>query len=109
VSNLNLAGNSFRREGLSFPCFTGGGRVFTSAHIQSGKRSFVLIDRIHGYALAFGLVALMSTGCNNRSDTDMSYKAAINDHFKAFPVCIWSQPKKFPVQAATSDDAKREV
>jgi hypothetical protein len=68
----------------------------------------VLIDRIHGYALAFGLVALMSTGCNNGSDTDMSYKAAINDHFKAFPVCIWSQPKKFPVQAATSDDAKTE-
>jgi hypothetical protein len=38
----------------------------------------------------------------------MSYKAAINDHFKAYPVCIWSQPKKFPVQAATSDDAKTE-
>jgi hypothetical protein len=26
----------------------------------------------------------------------------------AFPICIWSQPKKFPVQAATSDDAKTE-
>lgn len=38
----------------------------------------------------------------------MCYKPAINDHFKAFPVCIWSQPKKFPVQAATSDDAKTE-
>jgi hypothetical protein len=36
----------------------------------------------------------------------LSYKAAINDHYKAFPVCIWSQAKKFPVQAATSDDAK---
>jgi hypothetical protein len=44
--------------------------------------------------------------CNNGSNTDMSYKAAINDHYKAFPVCIWSQAKKFPVQAATSDDAK---
>jgi hypothetical protein len=38
----------------------------------------------------------------------MSYKAAINNHYKAFPMCIWSQPKKFPVQAATSDDAKTE-
>jgi hypothetical protein len=38
----------------------------------------------------------------------MNYKAAINDHFKASPVCIWPQPKKFPVQAATSDDAKTE-
>jgi hypothetical protein len=61
-----------------------------------------------GYAAVLGLIALMSTACNNGSDTDMSYKAAINDHFKAYPVCIWSQPKKFPVQAATSDDAKTE-
>jgi hypothetical protein len=61
-----------------------------------------------GYAVVLGLIALMSTACNNGSDTDMSYKAAINDHFKALPVCIWSQSKKFPVQAATSDDAKTE-
>jgi hypothetical protein len=64
--------------------------------------------RMTAYAVVLGLVSLMSTACNNGSDTDMSYKAAINDHFKAFPVCIWSQPKKFPVQAATSDDAKTE-
>ena len=68
------------------------------------------IDRIRGYVLLSGLLAslLLSVGCNNGSNTDMSYKAAINDHFKAYPVCIWSQPKKFPVQAATSDDAKTE-
>src|SRR6202020_3592528 len=45
---------------------------------------------------------------NTGSDNDLNYKTAINDHFKAFPICIWSQPKKFPVQAATSDDAKTE-
>lgn len=61
-----------------------------------------------GYAAIVGLIVLMSTACNNGSDTDMSYKAAINDHFKTLPVCIWSQPKKFPVQAATPDDAKIE-
>lgn len=61
-----------------------------------------------GYAAVLGLLALVSTACNNGSDTDISYKAAINDHFKTLPVCIWSQPKKFPVQAATSDDAKTE-
>jgi hypothetical protein len=61
-----------------------------------------------GYTAVLGLIALVSTACNNGSETDMSYKAAINDHFKALPVCIWSQPKKFPVQAATSDDAKTE-
>jgi hypothetical protein len=68
----------------------------------------MLIARKCGYAAASVLIALMFTGCNNGSDTDMSYKAAINEHFKAFPVCLWSQSKKFPVQAATSDDAKTE-
>jgi hypothetical protein len=65
------------------------------------------IDRIN-CALALGFLALTATGCNNGSNTDLSYKAAINDHFKAFPVCIWSQAKKFPVQAATADDSKTE-
>ncbi len=67
-----------------------------------------LIGRTTGYAVVLGLIALVSTACNNGSETDMSYKAAINDHFKAFPICIWPQPKKFPVQAATSDGAKTE-
>jgi hypothetical protein len=61
-----------------------------------------------GCAAVLGLIALVSTACNNGTETDISYKAAINDHFKTLPVCIWSQPKKFPVQAATSDDAKTE-
>ena len=66
------------------------------------------IYRRHVYSIALGLTSLMAMGCNNGSNTDMSYRAAINDHFKAYPVCIWSQAKKFPVQAATSDDAKTE-
>jgi hypothetical protein len=64
--------------------------------------------RIYLSSAVLGLLALFSIACNNGSNTDMSYKAAINDHFKAYPVCIWSQAKKFPVQAATSDDAKTE-
>jgi hypothetical protein len=60
----------------------------------------MLIGRTTGYGVVLSLIALMSTACNNGSETDVSYKAAIN--------CIWSQPKKFPVQAATSDDAKTE-
>jgi hypothetical protein len=58
-------------------------------------------------AVVLGLFGLL-TACNNGGNTDMAYKAAINDHFKAYPTCIWSQAKKFPVQAATSDDAKTE-
>ena len=68
----------------------------------------MVINRIHRCALVLCVFALGITGCNNGSNTDISYKAAINDHFKAFPVCIWSQPKKFPVQAATADDSKTE-
>jgi hypothetical protein len=66
------------------------------------------VGRIHVCSVILALLALFSMGCNNGTNTDMSYKAAINDHFKAYPVCIWSQSKKFPVQAATSDDAKTE-
>lgn len=56
---------------------------------------------------ALGIGSLL-TGCNNGSNSALSYKTAINDHYKAFPTCIWSQPKKFPVQAATADDSKTE-
>jgi len=59
-------------------------------------------------AFAAGVVVLLSAACNNATNTDAAYKAAINDHFKAFPACLWSQPIKFPVQAATSDDAKTQ-
>jgi hypothetical protein len=66
------------------------------------------IDRIHSCALVLGVFMMLTTGCNKADTTDLNYKAAINNHFKAFPACIWSQPKKFPVQAATSDDSKTE-
>ncbi len=67
-----------------------------------------MIHRTRIAALVLGLASLFTTACNNGSNTDAAYKAAINDHFKAFPACIWQEPKKFPVQAATSDDAKTE-
>jgi hypothetical protein len=66
------------------------------------------IDRRRCYALVLSVFALLTTGCNKADNTDLNYKTAINDHFKALPACIWSEPKKFPVQAATSDDAKTE-
>lgn len=49
-----------------------------------------------------------TAGCNNKTQSNSSYKAAINDYYKAHPACLWSQPKKFPVQEATSDDAKTQ-
>src|SRR5579862_5385212 len=68
----------------------------------------MLINRLPCWTSAIGFLLLFTAACNNGGDTDLNYKTAINDHFKAFPSCIWSQPKKFPVQAATSDDAKTE-
>ena len=68
----------------------------------------MLINRVRSCAVVLCLFTLMTTACNNGNNNDTNYKAAINDHFKAVPACIWSQPKKFPVQAATSDDAKTE-
>jgi hypothetical protein len=68
----------------------------------------MLINRVRSCALVVGLLTLTTTGCNKGNNSDLNYKAAINDHFKAFPACIWSQPKKLPVQAATSDDSKTE-
>jgi hypothetical protein len=65
-------------------------------------------SRIRAGALVLGLLALLTGGCNKAADTDLAYRSAINDHFKAYPACLWSQPKKFPVQAATADDAKTE-
>ena len=38
----------------------------------------------------------------------MNYTTAINDYYQAHPACLWSEPKKFPVQAATSDDSKTQ-
>jgi hypothetical protein len=61
------------------------------------------------FARAFTVAALVTfaaAGCNNGTNNDVNYRTAINDHFKAFPACVWSQSKKFPVQAATSDDVK---
>ncbi len=68
----------------------------------------MLTRRTHSLTIALCLVASLNLGCNNGSDNDTNYKTAINDHFKANPTCLWSEPKKFPVQAATSDDAKTE-
>jgi len=52
--------------------------------------------------------ALLFAGCNKQDDSKPNYQSAINDYYKAHPACIWQDTKKFPVQAATSDDAKTE-
>jgi hypothetical protein len=52
--------------------------------------------------------AFLFAGCNRQDNSKATYQSAINDYYKAHPACIWQNTKKFPVQAATSDDAKTE-
>ncbi len=60
------------------------------------------------FAFSVGMLMLLPAGCDKKDNSDMNYKTAINDHYKAKPVCLWSDSKKLPAQAATSDDAKTE-
>ena len=53
-------------------------------------------------------VTLFFAGCNKQDNSKANYQAAINNYYKAHPVCIWQDTKKLPVQAATSDDAKTQ-
>jgi hypothetical protein len=53
-------------------------------------------------------VALFFAGCNKQDNSKANYQSAINNYYKAHPACLWQDTKKFPVQAATSDDAKTE-
>jgi hypothetical protein len=68
----------------------------------------MLVNRIRTSALVLTFLVLIATGCNNGSNSKLPNKTAIDQHFKAFPACIWSQPQKFPAQAATANDAKTE-
>lgn len=60
----------------------------------------------HG-ALLGGLV-LLAAGCNKTDNSKANYTTAINNYYQAHPSCLWSEPKKFPVQAATADDSKTQ-
>ena len=51
---------------------------------------------------AAGLVA----GCKKTDDSAANYTKAVNTYYASRPECLWSQTKKFPVQADTSDTTK---
>lgn len=59
------------------------------------------------YVMSFAsLLVLSATACKKTAPTTPNYADAINSYYQAHPACLWSDGKKFPVQAATSDDAK---
>ena len=46
---------------------------------------------------------LLAGGCRKTADNSLNYRNAINDYYTAHPACLWSVPKKFPVQVDTSN------
>ena len=60
----------------------------------------------HGMALCS--VLLLAAGCSKKEDLKVDFRTAINNYSQGHPSCLWSEPKKFPVQAATADDSKTE-
>lgn len=60
-----------------------------------------------GRVFTFAAVVLLATGgCNKKADHTSNYKSAINTYYGAHPNCLWSTPKKFPVQAGAGDTDK---
>lgn len=66
------------------------------------------MKRVTAICSSLFCLLLIAAGCNNKTESNSSYKAAINDYYKAHPACLWPEAKKFPVQEATSDDAKTQ-
>jgi hypothetical protein len=51
-------------------------------------------------------IILLEVGCNKKEDNSINFRSAIDAYYSAHPVCLWSDPVKFPVQADTSDNSK---
>lgn len=57
---------------------------------------------------AASLLMLAAAACKKTAPITPNYADAINSYYQAHPACLWPDEKKFPVQAATSDDAKTQ-
>jgi len=51
---------------------------------------------------------MVAAGCSQTDNSKRNYESALNDYYTVHPMCLWSEPKKFPVQAATSDESKTQ-
>jgi hypothetical protein len=57
-------------------------------------------------AIFCGTTLILITGCSKKADNSLNFTNAINTYYAAHPACLWSEPKKFPVQEETSDTVK---
>jgi hypothetical protein len=58
------------------------------------------------FALVAAATSMLFAGCKKTADNTMNYRSAINAYYATRPVCLWSQPKQFPVQVGASDTDK---
>ena len=58
-------------------------------------------------AALLGISLLFATACNKNAPKAPNYADAINSYYQAHPACLWTDEKRFPVQA-DPDDAKAE-
>ena len=61
---------------------------------------------VRGATAVAGLLLLLAAGCKKTADNTSNYKSSLNAYYAAHPACLWSEEKKFPVQADTSDTSK---
>jgi hypothetical protein len=94
-------GAGWRPAGLTHP--TGNRKQ------QKGSVTQAMTKAISLPTLGICATVLLAAGCNStHGNSNSAYEAAINNHYKDAPVCIWQESKKMPAQAATSDDSKTE-
>jgi hypothetical protein len=67
-----------------------------------------MIKRNLAYFVVFSGIVLTTAACSKTDDSKRNYETALDNYYKAHPLCLWSETKKFPVQAATSDESKTQ-
>ena len=62
---------------------------------------------IHGSSLFLVALVIAIAGCHGKKEPDTAnFKTAINDYYSAHPVCVWTDPVKFPAQEDASNDSQ---
>ncbi len=49
---------------------------------------------------------VFAAGCRKTSDNTVNYTSALNTYYQDRPLCLWTDPVKFPVQVDQSDGSK---
>jgi hypothetical protein len=63
--------------------------------------------KLIGTTSLVALTLAFTAGCNKQAPTTPNYGDAINTYYQAHPACLWTDEKRFPIQAAP-DDAKSQ-